>query len=56
MLAWVARKRAEAHRQYGPTMPPCVPSIANVFSSTEGSKKHWQEALIEYFGIAEGVS
>lgn len=34
---------------------PNVPCIANFFSSEEVSKKHWQNALVDHFGIAEEV-
>lgn len=48
-LAWVGRRREETFKQYGNTIAPVVPCIGNYFSAVAGSKKHWQEALVEYF-------
>lgn len=55
VLAWVARKREEMRKQYGPAMAnsPCVPCLHNLLSAEPTSKKHWQEALIEFFGVEE---
>ena len=46
-LAFVAGRREEAKRQGIPC--PCVPCIANFFSSCEGEKHPWKEALLRFF-------
>lgn len=46
-LAWVANRVKEARRDNSEI--PNVPCIANFFSSVEGSKHHWKEALLEFF-------
>ena len=45
-LAWVTQRKREA----GPGVPPNVPCVANFFSSVEGGKHHWKEALLQHFG------
>ena len=47
-LAWIAQRQKEA----GQGGIPNVPCIENFFSSDAVSKKHWQTALIEFFGIS----
>ena len=47
-LAWVGKRRKEA----GPAGVPCVPCIENFFSADATSKKHWQNALLDFFGVA----
>ena len=55
-LAWIGSKRKETFRQYGGDVPPCVPCIGNFFSADPTSKKHWQEALLEFFNPAQEAS
>lgn len=45
-IAWVTKRKHEA----GVGVPPCVPCIENFFSSVEGKKHHWKEAVLEHFG------
>ena len=47
-LAWIAQRQKEV----GQGGIPNVPCIENFFSSDAVSKKHWQTALIEFFGIS----
>jgi len=46
-LGYIAERQVEAKRQGLPV--PCVPCIANFFSSVEGQKNHWKEALLRFF-------
>jgi len=49
-LAWVGKRSKEAHGA-----PPNVPCIANLLSSVQGEKNQWKEAVLEFFGVFEGV-
>ena len=46
-LAWVNTRVKEARAENSEI--PNVPCVANFFSSAEGSKHHWKEALLEFF-------
>lgn len=55
-LSYVTQKTREAERTGGPGTPPCVPCIANFFSSVEGEKHHWKDALMAEAGAVEVAS
>ncbi len=46
-LNFISERKEEARRQGLPA--PCVPCIANFFSSCEGEKHPWKEALLRFF-------
>ena len=51
---FVEEKWKEAKRQGLPS--PCIPCIANYFSSCEGEKNHWKEALLKFFDAIPKVA
>lgn len=53
-LGFVFERQAEAKRQGLPA--PCIPCIANFFSSVEGQKHHWKEALMRFFDAVPEAS
>ena len=52
--AFLAEKWKEAKQQGLPS--PCIPCIANYFSSCEGEKHHWKESLLKFFDAIPPVT
>ena len=51
-IAWLNPKIQEAAKQ---NLPPCVPCIGNFFSSCEGEKHPWKEAVLQFFDMVEAT-
>lgn len=50
-LGYLKAKKAEAIKKNLPA--PCIHGIDNFFSSDPASKKPWQNALLEHFGVGQ---